>query len=108
MRGDDRAPVVELLGRPGCHLCEALWPELVAAARGLGLEARRVDIEQEPGLLRTFLWRIPVVRVGPRVVAEGRVDPAMLGPVLGAAIGHEPVRSRSRRRDNPDAAPGGG
>ncbi len=38
MAAADPEPV-ELLGRPGCHLCDALWPEVQALAGRFGADA---------------------------------------------------------------------
>ncbi len=82
---------LELLSRPGCHLCEALWPAVVAAARAAGLPAVRVDIDQDRDLRRAFTLRIPVVRLDGRVVAEGRVDPLdVAGAVARATAARGP------------------
>ncbi|HVA21501.1 MAG TPA: glutaredoxin family protein [Candidatus Micrarchaeia archaeon] len=77
---------LELLGRPGCHLCEALWPEVLAVAARWQLAARLVDIEQDPALHRTYLWRIPVVLLRGRLLAEGRVEPAPLELAVARAL----------------------
>ncbi len=105
MAAADPEPV-ELLGRPGCHLCDALWPEVQALAGRFGVPARSVDIEQDRSLLRAFLWRIPVVRHGGRILAEGRVDPAALDAAMARSIRDDPVARRRRRHDGRDAPTG--
>lgn len=78
---------VELLTRPGCHLCE----EALTLLRRLGVEPRLRDLDQEPGLRALYQLRVPVVLVGGRVVGEGRLDPVALGRALagvGKATGH--------------------
>ncbi len=46
-----------LYGRAGCHLCE----EALDLLRGLGLEARVVDIDGDAGLGGRYGLRIPVL-----------------------------------------------
>lgn len=66
---------VEFLTRSGCHLCEEAAPRVGRSARFAGVRVVEVDIESDDDLLRDFGMRIPVVRYGGEVVAEGRVDP---------------------------------
>ena len=71
------APVEVLLyGRPGCHLCEEVREEirLLAGERGWSLELREVDIEDDDGLFKRYLERIPVVVVDGEVVSELLLD----------------------------------
>lgn len=78
---------VELLTRQGCGLCDRALAALEAVACELPLEIAPVDVDLDPALLREFDWRVPVVRVAGRVVAEGLVTEAGLRAALGAAAG---------------------
>lgn len=65
---------VEFLTRAGCHLCAEAAPLVRRAARWAGLRVVEIDIESDDDLVRDYGMRIPVVRIGEEVVAEGRVD----------------------------------
>jgi len=58
------APVeLELMTRPGCHLCEEMKEAISQAARGLEIRLREVDISQDSELERRFGNDIPVLFV---------------------------------------------
>ncbi len=87
-------PAVELLSRPGCHLCDGIRPVLTGAVAELGLTLRERDISQHPVLQAAFGLRIPVVRSGGRVLAEGRIDAVTLRRALQRLVDDDPVASR--------------
>ena len=66
---------VVLLGRKGCHLCDAVEAEIrsIASTR---VTLRSIDIDKDP-LLRGKYWlRIPVVIIGRDEVLDARmIDP---------------------------------
>ena len=59
-----------LITRQGCHLCD----EALAALRALGVEPELRYVDADDGLYALYDWRVPVIMVGDRVVAEGRID----------------------------------
>jgi glutaredoxin len=61
---------VVLVTRKGCHLCE----EALGALRALGVEPELRDVDEDRELYAIYDWRVPVVMVDGRVVAEGRID----------------------------------
>ena len=65
---------VELLTKPGCHLCEEARPIVrrVCAAAGARLTER--DIGAEPELFERYRDLIPVVLVNGRQTAHWHVD----------------------------------
>jgi len=72
-------PLVRLYGRPECHLCDEARAELLALrAQGVRFELEEVDIESDPGLLRRFLERIPVIELEGELVSELGLDAAGL------------------------------
>ncbi|MDO5051971.1 MAG: glutaredoxin family protein [Pseudoclavibacter sp.] len=83
--------VVELFGRPGCHLCEEAEAVVTAVSERLAgrvrLELRHTDITSDPDLERRYGERIPVVTVAGRLHAEWRVDPGRLERALLRAAG---------------------
>jgi predicted thioredoxin/glutaredoxin len=65
---------VVLVTRQGCHLCE----EALGVLRTLGVEPELRDVDADDELYSLYDWRVPVVLVDGRVVAEGRIDPDRL------------------------------
>ena len=59
-----------LVTREGCHLCELA----LAALRSLGVEPELRDVDADAHLHDVYDWRVPVVLLDGRVVAEGRID----------------------------------
>jgi predicted thioredoxin/glutaredoxin len=72
---------VVLVTRQGCHLCD----EALASLRSLGVEPELRDVDADAQLHALYDWRVPVVLVDGRVVAEGRVNPKMLIKALKPA-----------------------
>jgi predicted thioredoxin/glutaredoxin len=71
---------IVLITRQGCHLCD----EALGALRSLGVEPEQRDVDADDDLHDLYDWRVPVVLVAGRVVAEGRIDPEELRKVLRA------------------------
>jgi predicted thioredoxin/glutaredoxin len=71
---------VVLVTRKGCHLCE----EALGALRALGVEPELRDVDEDRELYAIYDWRVPVVLLDGRVVAEGRIDQAALRKALPA------------------------
>jgi glutaredoxin len=70
------APVIDLYGRPGCHLCDDARDELAVLAAELGFTVREHDIEADDDLLRRYLERIPVIVIDGDEVCDFYVDAA--------------------------------
>jgi hypothetical protein len=69
---------VVLYGRKDCHLCDealALLKEL-QTHRSFDLHVR--DVDGDPDLLARYDWRVPVITVDGREVAEGVIEPGAL------------------------------
>jgi predicted thioredoxin/glutaredoxin len=71
---------VILVTRQGCHLCD----EALSALSELGLAPELRDVDADEELYALYDWRVPVVLVGGRVVAEGRIDREVLRKALPA------------------------
>ena len=54
---------LELMTRPGCHLCEEMKEALSQAARGLEIRLREIDISQDSELESRYGDDIPVLFV---------------------------------------------
>ena len=61
---------IVLVTRQGCHLCD----DALAALRSLGVDPDLKDVDADDQLHDLYDWRVPVVLVDGRVVAEGRID----------------------------------
>lgn len=72
---------VVLVTRKACHLCD----EALSLLRDLGVQPELADVDADPALHALYDWRVPVVLRDGRVVAEGRIDVAVLRKVLKPA-----------------------
>ena len=83
---------VELLGRPGCHLCDEAAAELRRHVQQsgealAGLEVIEINIEVDDQLHREFLERIPVIRIKGEVISEFVFDPEAFDAALSRQTG---------------------
>jgi predicted thioredoxin/glutaredoxin len=69
---------VVLVTRKGCHLCD----QALSLLHDLGLEPELRDVDSDDPLHALYDWRVPVVLVDGRVIAEGRVDADTLRKAL--------------------------
>ena len=70
-----------LVSRQDCHLCD----EALSLLRGLGFEPGVADVDADPGLFALYDWRVPVLLLDDRVIAEGRITRAQLEKALKPA-----------------------
>ena len=56
--------------RQGCHLCQ----DAETTLQRNGVEADLLDVDADPKLYRLYDFRVPVLLVDGRVVAEGVID----------------------------------
>ena len=77
--GPDGTPRVTLLGKPGCHLCEAAREVLAGV---VGTVVTDVDVLSDPVLADQWWEQIPVVLVDGAVVGYWRIDPARVRAAL--------------------------
>ncbi len=68
-----------LVTRHGCHLCD----EALAHLRSLGREPELADVDADDRLHELYDWRVPVVLLDDRVVAEGKITREQLTNALG-------------------------
>lgn len=68
-----------LVTRRGCHLCD----QALALLRDLGVEPELADVDADQALHDLYDWRVPVVLVDGKVVAEGKVTSEQLRKALG-------------------------
>jgi glutaredoxin len=80
-------PVVDLYGRPGCHLCDDARAVLAPLSDELGFTLTEHDIEADDDLHRRYLERIPVVLLDGEHLFDFFVDAAVLRERLGRVGG---------------------
>lgn len=68
-----------LITRQGCHLCD----DALAMLRRLGHEPQLLDVDADDRLHDLYDWRVPVVLVDGRIVAEGAIQEQSLERTLG-------------------------
>lgn len=78
-------PVVELYGRPGCHLCDEARAAVLRVAERVPLELVEIDVESDDQLLARYLERIPVTVVAGEELFDFVVDEDALVSALSSA-----------------------
>ena len=68
-----------LVTRRNCHLCD----DALALIRDLGAEPELADVDSDDSLHDRYDWRVPVLMLDGRVVAEGRMTRDQLQRALG-------------------------
>jgi len=68
-----------LVTRQGCSLCDSALELL----RALGHEPELADVDADNGLYDLYDWRVPVVLVDDRVVAEGKITREQMERAVG-------------------------
>lgn len=84
-------PRIVLYTKPGCHLCEDMRDQLVAALAGSAEPVRYVDIAGDLDVYMRYRHDIPVLVVDGREVARHRIADDALRAVL-VASGLRPAR----------------
>jgi predicted thioredoxin/glutaredoxin len=69
---------VTLVTRAGCHLCDLA----LSLLREIGCEPELAEGDADQRLHDLYDWRVPVVLLDGRVIAEGRIDPDRLRSAL--------------------------
>jgi predicted thioredoxin/glutaredoxin len=68
-----------LVTRRNCHLCD----DALALLRELGAQPQLADVDSNDGLHDQYDWRVPVVLLDGKVVAEGRITRDQLEKAIG-------------------------
>lgn len=71
MTGADR-PVLVLLSKPGCHLCEELKEALERVLPEFGAALEERDVRADPDTARRYAYDIPVLLLGTEEVLRHR------------------------------------
>jgi hypothetical protein len=75
---------ITLIGKAGCHLCDAAREIVAKVAADLGVGWVEYDINEDPGLKEEYWDLIPVTLVDGRRHDFWKVDEARLRAALGA------------------------
>jgi glutaredoxin len=70
-----------LVTRQGCHLCD----QALGLLRELGFEPELADVDSDDRLHDLYDWRVPVILLDDRIIAEGSVDRDQLRKALKPA-----------------------
>lgn len=68
-----------LVTRQGCHLCD----QALELLRSLGHDPLLADADSNDRLHDLYDWRVPVVLLDDRVVAEGKITREQLEKAIG-------------------------
>ncbi|KAF4410546.1 MULTISPECIES: glutaredoxin family protein [Streptomyces] len=82
-RPDPADRLVTLIGKPGCHLCDAARDVITAVCAELGTPWEEKDITRDEKLHHAYWEQIPVVLIDGAQHDFWRVDPARLRAALG-------------------------
>ena len=72
-----------MVTRRGCHLCD----DALRLLHELGVSPELAEVDSDDRLHDLYAWRVPVVLVGDRVVAEGRITRHQLENAVGEGRG---------------------
>ncbi|MGO2634289.1 MAG: glutaredoxin family protein [Galactobacter sp.] len=78
------SPRVQLITKPGCHLCDDARSVVETVTAQLGLAWEDVDAAGDPDLLETYAVEIPVLMVDGVQRDFWRIDPKRLTRLLSA------------------------
>jgi glutaredoxin len=67
-----------LVTRQGCHLCD----EALDLLHELGAEPQLADVDTDDRLYDLYDWRVPVLLLDDRLIAEGRITRDQLRKAL--------------------------
>lgn len=76
---------VQLVGKPGCHLCDQARVVVERVCAELAVDWQEVSILDDPGLADLYWEQIPVTLVDGAVVGIWTVDEARLRAAVAAA-----------------------
>jgi hypothetical protein len=68
-----------LVTRQGCHLCD----QALEVLRSLGHDPHLADVDSDDRLHDLYDWRVPVVLLDDRIIAEGKITREQLEKALG-------------------------
>ena len=82
------SPLVSIIGKPDCHLCEDARVSVMAVCAEFGIECQERSILDDPVLYDEYWEKIPVILIDGRVHDYWRVDPQRLRRALSDDRSH--------------------
>ena len=79
-------PVIELLTRPGCHLCDAARHTVAQVCTEFGVPYPELNIELYPQLLQRHATEIPVLRIDGQPKDFWRINPKRMRKLIAARM----------------------
>lgn len=79
--------IVTLVGKPGCHLCDAARRVVAPICTQAGVELQELSVLDDPELMDRYGEYIPVVLIDGAQHDFYRVDPARFTQALAASRG---------------------
>jgi len=73
---------IQLLGKPGCHLCEEAEGVVQSVCAGLRLTWEQINIEEHAELYERYKEEIPVLLLDGRKIFKYHIDPEALRNAL--------------------------
>jgi len=83
------APVLILLGKPDCCLCQEMRRLLERVLPSFGLALVDMDVRENPELEARYVFEIPVLLAGGRELCRSRVTEAGLRALLEELVADE-------------------
>jgi hypothetical protein len=103
--GDRDQARITLIGKPGCHLCDAARDVIVKVASETGAGWRELSILDDPALAERYWEQIPVVLVDGDQHDFWRVDEGRLREALRGRRRWFPARRPAAGPEGTDPAP---
>lgn len=75
-------PLIELLTKPGCHLCDDARATTAEVTARYGLSYTDINVEEHPDLLDRHQTEIPVLRVDGEVKDFWQVNAKRLAKII--------------------------
>ncbi len=75
-------PQIELLGKPGCHLCEEAKAVVAEVCQPRNVPWKEVNIEDQPDTYAAYLEEIPVLLINGRKAFKYHIDKKALQRAL--------------------------
>lgn len=88
-QNEPKVPLLELVTKDGCHLCEAAVGVVDEVAAELGLPWQEVRIDDDAELTARYGEEVPVVLVDGIQRDFWQIDPVRLRGILARAMGRE-------------------
>ena len=76
---------VRLYTRPGCHLCEEMLREMLAADCAEEYQLEEINIDEDPALKQSYGLKIPVLTINGREAFKYRLTAAEFKQRIRAA-----------------------